>query len=742
MGASVPEARAQTVVTSIVAGGSPLAMAVDPARDRIYVLRSSVLGSDGSLAVIDAANFTTSSVATGLDSNAVAVDPVTGNVYVTDAGNSDMTVIDGASGTASEVQVIAGPTAVAVDPATGTVGVLCVGHSADIGIVTLINAGTGAQTLAYPGYKLEALAVDTATNTFFVVDHLSPYGSVSAIDGVTGAVISATAGIYPIAVAVNPVTDVAYALNNGAVGFNYGVAGTVTAWDLSTGTTSTFDVGINPIAIAANPAANKVYVLNSDPGGTVTIIDGATGSTTSVAAGYGPTALAVNTVTNKVYVISGDNNGTLTVIDGATNATSSLILGTFPAAIAVNESTNQVYVANADFEGTVTILDGAPASTPPSFLSGPAPQEVTAGTPVVFAVSASGTPPLAYQWMFNGSPLSDADGITGSATPTLLLGAGATAASAGAYACVATNAAGSAVSAAAALTVSGTANPGHLANVSTRALVGTGEDILIAGFVVEGQGSKSLVVRGIGPSLAGFGLSNFLVSPVLSLFDGGDPANLVTSDAGWLNPPSPPAGPWAGRASPVDATPADFGQVGAFALEPGSADSAIRVVLPAGSYTEEIAGADSSGGVALAEVYDADAGGTGAQLVNISSRAYVGPGGDSLIAGFAIEGATSLTVLIRASGPALAGFGVSAPLADPEVRLFDADQNLIASNTGWAGDPQVAAVASAVGAFAWTDQTSKDSALLVTLPPGDYTAVTSGASGDGGVALIEVYLVH
>jgi hypothetical protein len=106
-----------------------------------------------------------------------------------------------------------------------------------------------------------------------------------------------------------------------------------------------------------------------------------------------------------------------------------------------------------------------------------------------------------------------------------------------------------------------------------------------------------------------------------------------------------------------------------------------------------------------------------------------------------ISGPTSETVLIRASGPALAAFGIFGTLSDPKLQLFDANQNLVASALGWMGNPQLAGAASRVGAFSWGSSPTQDSAILITLPPGSYTVQCSGASSDSGTALIEVYAV-
>jgi hypothetical protein len=129
------------------------------------------------------------------------------------------------------------------------------------------------------------------------------------------------------------------------------------------------------------------------------------------------------------------------------------------------------------------------------------------------------------------------------------------------------------------------------------------------------------------------------------------------------------------------------------------------------------------------------------RLINISARTQVGVGANVLIAGFVIGGTTSETVLIRASGPALTPFGVSGVLRDPQLQLNNSS-GMVATNAGWGGDIQIAAAAASVGAFSWGTLSTRNSAILVTLSPGTYTAEVSGESGDTGTALVEVYEVQ
>jgi hypothetical protein len=269
-----------------------------------------------------------------------------------------------------------------------------------------------------------------------------------------------------------------------------------------------------------------------------------------------------------------------------------------------------------------------------------------------------------------------------------------------------------------------------LTNISCRAEVGTGGNILITGFAVGGagaSGTESLLIRGSGPALVPLGVAGTLPDPQLQLFSGA--TMLATNDG------------WAGSASIANAA----ASVGAFPWTNSSShDSALLEALQTGPFTAQIAGQSGDTGVALAEIYDDTPSGaftpTTPRLVNVSARVQVGTGGNILIAGFYIGGSTSATLLIRGSGPALVPLGVTGALPDPELQLYSGP-TLLQTNDGWGGQAQIAAAAKAVGAFPWSNPFSNDSAILVTLPPGGYTAEVFGASGDTGVALVEVYVV-
>jgi hypothetical protein len=409
--------------------------------------------------------------------------------------------------------------------------------------------------------------------------------------------------------------------------------------------------------------------------------------------------------------------------------------------ITLTTSATNLQVVAVDSTGTTVgqsaVLAGPFASAAPTISAQPVSQTIASGSTVVFAVAASGSP-LAYQWTFNGQPLSDGviggTTISGSGGPTLVVN-GAASANAGGYACTVTNSAGSLASAVATLALSATPDVGRLVNVSCRAPVGTGSNILIAGFAVGGagtSGSEPVLVRASGPALAQFGVTGLLPDPQLQLYSVAAGEVLLAANSGW------------GGSSALVAAAAN---AGAFAwTNPASLDSALLQTLAPGPYTADISGASGDTGVALAEVYDETPASSftpaSTHLVNVSARAAVGTGGNILVAGFVIGGTTSKTVLIRASGPALGQFGVTGTISDPQLQLYSVASGgdvLLASNAGWGGDPEITAAAVTVGAFAWTDPTSLDSALLVTLPPGAYTAEVAGGGGSTGVALVEVY---
>jgi hypothetical protein len=242
-------------------------------------------------------------------------------------------------------------------------------------------------------------------------------------------------------------------------------------------------------------------------------------------------------------------------------------------------------------------------------------------------------------------------------------------------------------------------------------------------------GSKPVLLRGIGPSLATY-VAGTLPDPFLTLYSG---STVIQTNDNWGGDP---------------AVAAAITAFTGFPLAAGSKDAALLRTVPSGPYTAFVTDVNGGSGVALAEVYDADPTPPSAQsvaavsrLTSISARAPVGTGGNIIIAGFAFNGNMPKTLLIRAVGPSLSQFpGVTGILANPRLDLYQGS-TLIQSNDDWGGSTTLTNVFTAVNAFQLNGPTSLDAVLLVTLPPGSYTAQVSGVNGTTGVALVEVYEV-
>jgi hypothetical protein len=186
-------------------------------------------------------------------------------------------------------------------------------------------------------------------------------------------------------------------------------------------------------------------------------------------------------------------------------------------------------------------------------------------------------------------------------------------------------------------------------------------------------------------------------------------------------------------------------RLGAFQFKAGSRDAALLTTLAPGNYTAVVSGVGSATGVALVEAYDADADAVTSRsrrLVNIATRGQVGNGDNVLIAGLVVAGPGPRTYLIRAVGPTLsnAPFNVTGALNDPFLQIYQGE-TLLRENDDWdvplSAQPALREAASKVGAFAL--QVRRDSAMIITLQPGSYTAKVTGFQGATGVSLIEIY---
>ena len=259
----------------------------------------------------------------------------------------------------------------------------------------------------------------------------------------------------------------------------------------------------------------------------------------------------------------------------------------------------------------------------------------------------------------------------------------------------------------------------RLANISTRLNVQTGDNIAAGGFIISGTGTKKLLIRGLGPSLASAGIANVLADPTLELHSGAKNALLASNDN------------WADDQQ---------AEVEAIGLSPGGpTESVIIATLSAGAYTVLEQGKGNATGVGLIEIYDLDSG-AGPELGNISTRGFVGSGPSVMIAGFiaASSGTGGASeVLIRALGPSLGAAGVSGSLNDPVLELHDLNGALIAANDDWKSEQEAEIAATGIA-----PTNNSEAAILTMLAPGAYTAIESGRSGSSGVGLIEVYNLH
>lgn len=279
----------------------------------------------------------------------------------------------------------------------------------------------------------------------------------------------------------------------------------------------------------------------------------------------------------------------------------------------------------------------------------------------------------------------------------------------------------------------GPANGTRFVNLSSRleTVDGDASRAFIAGFVVSGTARKQMLIRAIGPGLTQFGVSGTVANPSLTVYSG---STVVAQNDNWVE-----------TAAMAQART----NVGAFPVASGSLDAALLVTLDPGAYSVQV-GAGGGAGVALVEVYDTETTAP-AQLINLSTRGFVSTGDSVLVAGFVIQGTASKRVLIRGVGPGLTAFGVAGALANSNIKVYQGS-TLVAQNDDW-GTPQavaggtapataveISAAATATGAFA-LGSGSRDAALLVTLPPGAYSAVVAGTGNTTGAGLVEVYEV-
>jgi hypothetical protein len=296
-------------------------------------------------------------------------------------------------------------------------------------------------------------------------------------------------------------------------------------------------------------------------------------------------------------------------------------------------------------------------------------------------------------------------------------------------------------------------NAGTLVNVSTRAFVGTGEQQMIGGFVVNGAAPKKMLVRVAGPALTPFGVAGVLPDPKITL-------NRIDVSTG--NPVAINATGWetqTGGSSGVTAADIVNAVPGAFAFAHGSKDAALLLTLQPGVYTANIESVSNTTGVALIEAYEVDRNNN--KLTNLSTRAYVTK--DSpIFGGFVVQGdpGTTKRILIRSQGPSLAKFGIAAPLDDPVMYLFNSNSELLMTNDDWdvnagntGGSPDDSKPIPTYYSEKQISNTGlapanrREPCIMIDLPPGLYSAVvrpysSSSQPATPGVTIIEVFEIN
>jgi hypothetical protein len=253
-------------------------------------------------------------------------------------------------------------------------------------------------------------------------------------------------------------------------------------------------------------------------------------------------------------------------------------------------------------------------------------------------------------------------------------------------------------------------------NLSTRGSVATGDNVLINGFIIKGTDTQTVVLRALGPSLSGFGVPGALADPVLSVYNSS--GTLIATNDDWRADPG-----WV------------FIEQNGYAPSDPVESATLQQNLAPGAYTMVVTGKNGTQGISLAEAYEIFGPGLNARLGNVSGRGFVGTGDNVLISGFIVGDVGSGTVVVRALGPSLGSFGVSQPLSDTFLTIVDSNGSVIATNDNWQDGHNAVDIQNK----GLAPPNALESAIVLHLPPGAYTAIVSGANGATGNALAEVY---
>jgi hypothetical protein len=267
--------------------------------------------------------------------------------------------------------------------------------------------------------------------------------------------------------------------------------------------------------------------------------------------------------------------------------------------------------------------------------------------------------------------------------------------------------------------------PGLVANVSTRLPVGTGDNALFEGFIVDGPAgsTKKILVRAIGPSLGSFGVTDAVQNPTLDIFDVNNMK--IASNDNW-------------KTTQVGGiiTGDQFAEINGSGLKPNNdLESAIIANLAPGMYTAVVRGAGNTAGTGVVDAFDLTTAST-ARLANVATRGLVQPGDKLLIGAFIVQNG-SVRVVVRAIGPSLTNFGVNNALPDTTLELKDQNGTSWGTNDDWMSDQKTELEATGL-----QPTNDLEAALVRTIPPGQYSALVRGKPEATGTGVVQIYFLQ
>jgi YVTN family beta-propeller protein len=714
----------------------------DPTTGRVYVARPAsalnTTGGNGGVTAIDGISVGSTTMV-GAAPRGVSITS-TGRVYVANQASHDVSVLDSATGNLIDtIPVGLSPIAFGnfIAPALASVpgppgGIAASAGNAQATVTFTAAASNGSAIISYTATSApegrtatgnsSPLTVTGLTNDMvyaFTVHATNAVGS-GPESTVSNSVVPRTVPGAPRSVIASPgnqeatITFLAPLSDNGAAITSY------TATCIPGGFNAS--AASSPITVTglANGVQHSCSVTATNAAGT-----GPASAPANVTPAFtaAPAITSPNAVSFPVYT-----PGTFTVTASGAPAPTLSMTGTLPTGVTFSPSTG-VLTAFAAF--------GTTGSYPLSFkasngVGGDATQSFTltiakANQAIIFTGPGARTLSTTPLSIAASASASSGLGVTfTSATPTIctVSGTNVTMLLPGTCTISASQAGNGDYNAAAPVQRSFTINaPDRMSNISTRMQVLTGNDRMIAGFIIGGSAPKTVVINVAGPSLAPFGITNALADPTLTLVQSSDQSIIATNDD-WQ----------------AQTVPADVAALSASGFQPNHVkEPAIIATLPPGAYTAIVSGVGNTTGVGLVGVFEVDH--PEIPLANISTRGQVLTNNDVMIAGFIVQGENAKTVVINVAGPSLVPFGITNALANPTLTIVrSSDQSIIAGNDDWQAQTNPADVA-AILATGFQPNDPREPAVILTLQPGAYTAIVQGVGGTTGVGLVGVFAV-